>query len=91
MFDELIDQFHTEYISAASERQSQLVAEYCNGIQQKIAEAKTGEEAASLAERYCNTFRKSCSSELLAGSLERYVQELVKHYWSSNDNANNTH
>jgi len=62
-------------------RQSELIAEYCSDIEDRIRSASSRLEALRFAESSCTRFEQTCPSALVRKALERHVEKLILQYW----------
>ena len=64
-------------------RQSELIANHCADIEDRIRSAPSRLEAIRLKESTCTRFEKACPSALVRTALSRYVEELISRYWDN--------
>ena len=64
------------------QEQERILREYCSHLENKISSASSKADAERIAEESCNQLRKHCSSEILLGQMDGYVQQLIKKYWN---------
>jgi len=64
-------------------RQSELIADHCADIEDRIRSAPSRLEAMRLKESACTTFEQACPSVLVRTALSRYVEELIVRYWDN--------
>jgi hypothetical protein len=63
-------------------RQSELIAKHCSGIEERIRDARSKEEAEHIAGEACTKFESECTSSIVRMALSQYLQAKVTHYWS---------
>ncbi len=66
-------------------RQSELIAEYCADIEDRIHSASSRLEALRLAESSCTRFEQTCLSTLVRKALERHIEGLILQYWGNSN------
>jgi hypothetical protein len=62
-------------------RQSELIAEHCSGIEERIRDARSKEEAEQIASKACSKFEDECTSSIVRMALAQYIQGKVTQYW----------
>jgi hypothetical protein len=62
-------------------KQSELIANHCVDIEDRIRSAPSRLEAVRLKELECAKFKQDCQSTLVRTALARYVEELISCYW----------
>jgi hypothetical protein len=63
-------------------RQSELIAEHCSGIEERIRDAQSKEEAELIASEACSKFESECTSSIVRIELAIYIHGKVTHYWN---------
>jgi hypothetical protein len=59
-------------------QQSELIAKHCTGIEKRIRETQSREEAETIAEDSCGKFETECPSGMIRRGLVLRVQEMVE-------------
>jgi hypothetical protein len=62
-------------------QQSELIANHCGDIEERIRSASSRLEAVHLKELECTKFKQECQSTLVRTALTRYVEEIISRYW----------
>jgi hypothetical protein len=62
-------------------RQSELIAKHCSGIEKRIRDARSKEEAEKIASNACSKFESGCTSSIVRMALAQYIQDKVMYYW----------
>jgi hypothetical protein len=78
--EELINE--QQYLRFNQIRQSELIKGHCSGIEERIRNAQSKEEAEQIASKACNKFESECTSSIVRKALAQYIQGKIKHYWS---------
>lgn len=63
------------------DRQSELIAQYCSGMEERIQNAESRERAERIARETCAQLEQSCLSEVIREFLRRNVQAWLDKYW----------
>jgi hypothetical protein len=66
-------------------RQSELIANHCADMEDRIRSASSRSEAIRLKESTCARFEEACPSALVRTALSRHVEELISHYWDNKE------
>jgi hypothetical protein len=61
--------------------QSKLIAKHCFGVEERIRNARSKEDADQIVSKACSRFENECSSSIVRIALAQYVQEKVTQYW----------
>jgi hypothetical protein len=69
------------YRQLTENRQSELLANHCADIEDRIRSAPSRLEAVRLKEFACNKFGQECPSALVHTALTKYVNDLIARYW----------
>jgi len=69
------------YMQLNGNRQSELIANHCGDIENRIRSAPSRLEAERLKELACTKFKQECQSMLVRTALTRYVEKLISRYW----------
>ena len=78
--EELINE--QQFLQLNQIRQSELITNYCSGIEERIRNAQSKEEAECIAGAACNKFESECVSSIVRMMLSQYIQVKVTQYWS---------
>ncbi len=78
--EELINE--QQFLRLNQTRQSELIAKHCSGIEERIHDARSKEEAEKIASNACSKFESECTSSIVRMALAQYIQAKVMHYWS---------
>ena len=72
-----------QFLDLGQQRQVEILAEHCAGIEEKIRSAESRKEAENIADITCGKLKEVCFSKLVQGALTRRTQDLVEEYWGS--------
>jgi hypothetical protein len=79
MYEEsLTDQ---QFVGLDGERQSQIIAEHCLGIQERIRNAQSRHEAERVAAEACSKLEQECPGTMVRRALIQHIQKIVEQYW----------
>jgi hypothetical protein len=78
--EELINE--QQFLQLNQIRQSELIAKHCSGIEKRIRDARSKEEAEKITSKACSEFESECTSSIVRMALSQYLQAKVTHYWS---------
>ena len=78
--EELINE--QQFLQLNQVRQSELIGKHCSGIEQRIRDARSKEEAEQIASKACSKFENECTSSIVRVALAQYIQVKVMHYWN---------
>ena len=78
--EELINE--QQFLQLNQIRQSELIAEHCSGIEERIRDARSKEEAEQIASEACSKFDSECTSSIVRIELAIYIHGKVTHYWN---------
>ena len=85
MLEELLDD--QPYLKLHQIRQSELIAQRCAGIEEKIRRSASRSEAESIVSKACTGFEVECSSSIVRNALVLHLQNLLQQYWGTDGNA----
>jgi hypothetical protein len=77
--EELINE--QQFLQLNQIRQSELIAKHCSGIEERIRDARSKEEAEQIASEVCSKFESECTSSIVRMALAQYIQVKVTQYW----------
>jgi len=77
--EELINE--QQFLQLNQTRQSELIAKNCYGIEERIRNARSKEEAEKIASKACKKFESECTSSIVRMALAQYMQAKVTQYW----------
>jgi hypothetical protein len=78
--EELINE--QQFLQLNQIRQSELITQHCSGIEERIRNARSKEEAEQIASKACGKFEDECKSNIVRMALAQYIQVKVTQYWS---------
>jgi hypothetical protein len=64
-------------------KQSDLIAKHCAGIEERIRSASSRLHALRFKESECVRFEQSCPSALVRKALSVYLEDLISRNWGS--------
>jgi hypothetical protein len=64
-------------------QQLELITKHCSGIERRIRETQSREEAETIAEDACGKFETECPSDLIRRGLVMRVREMVERRWGT--------
>jgi hypothetical protein len=62
-------------------RQSELIVKHCDGIEERIRDARSGDEAEGIAAAACRTFDSECPSNIVREALSQHIRALILRHW----------
>ena len=77
--EELIDE--QQFLQLNQTRQSDLIMKHCSGMEKRIRNARSKEEAEQIASKACSEFEEECTSSIVRMALAQYIQVKVFQYW----------
>ena len=66
---------------AGVQRQAELIRRYCSGIEERIDDAPSKEEAVHIVDETCARLEQSCESEVIRAFLRTAMEARVEHRW----------
>ena len=79
MSEELLNEGRFQRLNRA--RQSELIAEHCAGVEQRIRGAHSRAEAETIGSDACRQFENECPSDLVRRGLVHRVRQMVQQHW----------
>jgi hypothetical protein len=79
MNEELLNE--RQFLQVNQIRQSELIANHCSGIKEKIRLSASISEAESIAASACKKFERECSSSIVRNALALHLQNIIEQYW----------
>ena len=70
-----------QFLDLGQQRQVEILAEHCTGIDEEIRTAYSREDAKSRVSIACGKLHGVCDSKMIQGALVRRTRELVEQYW----------
>jgi hypothetical protein len=77
--EELINE--QQFLQLNQMRQSELITKHCSGIEERIRNARSKEEAEQISNKACSKFESECSSSIVRMALSQYIQDKIMQYW----------
>jgi hypothetical protein len=79
MNEELLNE--QQFLRVNHFRQSELIANHCSGIKEKIRLSASISEAERIAASTCKNFEHECSSSIVRNALALHLQNIIEQYW----------
>ncbi len=71
------------FLQLNQHQQLDLIAKHCAGIEKRIQESQSRNEAATIAEKACGAFETECPSDMIRRGLVLRVREMVEQRWGT--------
>ena len=65
----------------SGQRQSEIIREYCSGVEERIDDASSREDAERIVNETCTLLEQTCESEVLRAFLRSLMETRIKQRW----------
>lgn len=72
-----------QFLDLGQERQVEIFARHCTGIENRIRQAHSRKEAEEIMGNACGKLQEECINTIVQGALVRRTHELVEQYWGT--------
>ena len=70
-----------QFIQLGQVKQFELIIRHCSGIEERIGNARSKEEAERFVNVACEKFANECTSGIIRAALKQHMQAKVSQYW----------
>ena len=70
-----------QFMQLGQIQQSELIIRHCSGIEERIRNARSKEEAERVVNVACEKLANECTSGIVRAALKQHMQTKVSQYW----------
>jgi hypothetical protein len=73
------------------DEQDELVREFCREAEGLITMVRSRIDAERIKQQWCQRFQAECKSSLVINAAATYLDQIISHWWESQDNGRLSH